>query len=322
MLNEFAMEVEIPNTQVDKFTKFFNGKVLAMEIDKLHGIEPALSRWHDVKLTGLIKTMGLSSSCVQSKSSVEALKKRIDFLESCGANRQKELAAISELARAMSNEVSERFNMLIHRIDVKVYEKCGSKFDYIENKIISTVRQELSFISTPLPFEHPPKGYEPRVSSTSPFKIVPGTPMKLDFLDDLESRKSYGYSKTVATPIETVAPEILPAKTIIKVRYVESATDDSPVGHLRKDAKKIGRKPLHVKLSDADADSEGGGENGHITQDSEIDSALSSNNMCIRPTEPRRNKKLQSPKDINQDSNLGNALGTETNALEMSGFRT
>lgn len=55
MLNELAMEVEIPNTQIvrldlsqAKFEKYFIGKALATEIDKLHGIEPALCRWKDV----------------------------------------------------------------------------------------------------------------------------------------------------------------------------------------------------------------------------------------------------------------------------------
>lgn len=44
------MEVELPNDQVAKFEKFFNGKALGIEIDKIHGIEPALCPWKDVPL--------------------------------------------------------------------------------------------------------------------------------------------------------------------------------------------------------------------------------------------------------------------------------
>jgi hypothetical protein len=67
------MEVEIPNnrtspltSEVAKFEKFFNGKALAIEIDKLHGIEPALCRWTDAKLSGLRKSIGMTASDTQS----------------------------------------------------------------------------------------------------------------------------------------------------------------------------------------------------------------------------------------------------------------
>lgn len=85
---------------------------------------------------------------------------RVSFLESCGLGRQKEVDAIKELASSITTEISHRLESLIHRIDCNVYEKCGSKFDTIESKVLSTVREELSFIATPLPFKHPPAGHE------------------------------------------------------------------------------------------------------------------------------------------------------------------
>jgi hypothetical protein len=121
-----------------------------------------------VKLGGLKITLGMSDpniKCILAiinivSSSIEALEKRTFFLEECGINRKKEILAISDLTSNILKGIQNKYESMQHRIDCKVYDKCGSKFDIIENTIISTVRAELSFISTKLPFKHPPEGHE------------------------------------------------------------------------------------------------------------------------------------------------------------------
>ncbi|KAH6569492.1 hypothetical protein BASA62_004863 [Batrachochytrium salamandrivorans] len=144
--NQMAMEVEIPNDQIEKFTKYFGQDTIAAEIDKLHGLEPVLRRYRDVKLSGLKRTLGSTLSTVNVKSSIETLLTRVGYLESCGLNREKEVTAITEMAISQMRDTTARYTALVNRIDAKIIEKCEAKFEVIEEKILLVVRDELSFI--------------------------------------------------------------------------------------------------------------------------------------------------------------------------------
>jgi hypothetical protein len=63
-LDQFSMEVEIPVDQEDKFVKSFKGKVLAREIDRLHGIDAAICSWTDCTLSNLQKSGGTTNVSV------------------------------------------------------------------------------------------------------------------------------------------------------------------------------------------------------------------------------------------------------------------
>ncbi|KAI8917346.1 hypothetical protein BC831DRAFT_485385 [Entophlyctis helioformis] len=145
-MDQMAMEVEIPNSQVDKFTKYFNRDILAAEIDKLHGLEPVLTRYRDAKLSGLKKTLGSVSANVNEPSSVEALLKRIESLEQCGTVRDKEITGIIELATQLTHDMTARFDSVVERIDARIFEKCGSKIETIEEKLLMCIRDDLGFI--------------------------------------------------------------------------------------------------------------------------------------------------------------------------------
>ncbi|KAJ1340212.1 hypothetical protein BSLG_005205 [Batrachochytrium salamandrivorans] len=145
-LDQMAMEVEIPNDQIEKFTKYFGQDTIAAEIDKLHGLEPVLRRYRDVKLSGLKRTLGSTLSTVNVKSSIETLLTRVGYLESCGLNREKEVTAITEMAISQMRDTTARYTALVNRIDAKIIEKCEAKFEVIEEKILLVVRDELSFI--------------------------------------------------------------------------------------------------------------------------------------------------------------------------------
>lgn len=155
----------------------------------------------EVKLTGLKKTMGMISAESQVRSSVELLTTRIGFLESCGSNRTREVAAIKDVVMSSMNEVQNKFDALRHRIDCKVYEKCGVRFDKIEARIIATVREELSFIATPLPFQHPPSGFKGH--SQIGKLVIDGrssSQTSLNFLGELQKQKK---SAAIKSPINT-----------------------------------------------------------------------------------------------------------------------
>ena len=58
------------------------------------------------------------------------------------------------------NEMQSKLSLLDHRINMKVYESCGSKFDLFELKLMKVLRDDLLFLGTPLLFKHPPDGIE------------------------------------------------------------------------------------------------------------------------------------------------------------------
>ena len=116
------------------------------------------------------------------------------LLENCGVGRQREVEAIKDLATNIMKEITAKYENVKQRIDCKVYDKCGSKFDFIEEKILSTVREELSFIATPLPFTHPPTGNENLRKRT--FSKQKSNTSHLDFFAELRQ----GASSPAPTP--------------------------------------------------------------------------------------------------------------------------
>ena len=140
--------------------KAIKSKTLAREIDKLHGIEPALCSWIDAKILNLRKTGGSTNPNEVGTSSIESIRKRIEMLEKCSETRTREVAGIKDMAISIQEELNKRFDSLVHRIDMKVYERCGSKFDAAEYKIMKVLKDELAFLASPTVFKHPPEGVE------------------------------------------------------------------------------------------------------------------------------------------------------------------
>nr|KAJ3420991.1 hypothetical protein HK105_004762 [Polyrhizophydium stewartii] len=161
-LDQMAMEVEIPNTEIDKFTKYFTRDTLAAEIDKIHGIEPALRHFRDIERTQEVAW----NHTYDVKSSLEALSTRIGFLESCGTAREKEVGAIVEMAATLMRDMSIKFDTLTQRLDEKVYAQCESKLEIVENGIIDVIRNELSFIKS-LPLKLSQISSAPDTTATS-----------------------------------------------------------------------------------------------------------------------------------------------------------
>ncbi|KAJ3092050.1 hypothetical protein HK102_011256 [Quaeritorhiza haematococci] len=108
--DEFALEIEIPNQEVEKFEKLFKGNVLPQEIDRIHGIEPSLSKYRDVKLMRLKKTQGSGTRGADgiTRSSLEVLQRRIEALEACNSRRWKEVRGIQEQLSAQELVIGKR----------------------------------------------------------------------------------------------------------------------------------------------------------------------------------------------------------------------
>ncbi|KAJ3274987.1 hypothetical protein HDV01_001493 [Terramyces sp. JEL0728] len=151
----------------EKFNKQFKGKTLTAEIDKIHGIEPAICSWTDCKFGNLKKTHGSTLAQTNEKSSAENIRNRLEGLENCSSGRQREVDAIKEMYTNITKDITKKFNDLCHRIDMKVYEKCGSKFDVMESKIMKLLHEELTLLAMPCGFKHPPEGVHKRETGLS-----------------------------------------------------------------------------------------------------------------------------------------------------------
>ncbi|KAJ3305682.1 hypothetical protein HDV03_001090 [Kappamyces sp. JEL0829] len=202
-LDALACEIEMPNDQEvsvsvskqrqSKFLKEVKSKTLSREIDKLHGIEPALCSWSDCKISNITKSGGSTNVHSPERSSVDTIRRRIENLERCSAQRTKEVSAIKDMAASIKEEMGKRFDALCHQIDMKVYERCGSKFDTAEYSIMKVLREELSFLATPVNgFKHPPDGIQKTDSGAQAFLAA--------------LQKTYTASKAVSPHMATVLP--------------------------------------------------------------------------------------------------------------------
>eukprot|EP00842_Homolaphlyctis_polyrhiza_P002653 jgi/Hompol1/3389/HPOL_003238-RA len=134
-LEEMAMEIEIPTSQIEKFTKHFNKDTMAAEIDKIHGETDRSEAIIGIDL-------------IICEHSIESLVSRVAALENVGNMRDKEVSAIHDCIVAFINETQNKFDALSDRIEQKFYESCESKFEIIESRILAVIRDELSFIKS------------------------------------------------------------------------------------------------------------------------------------------------------------------------------
>jgi hypothetical protein len=59
------------------------------------------------------------------------------------------------MAKTVIFETKRKIELLTQRIDCKVYENCGSKFDKIESNLMKILREDLLFLGTPSHFARP-----------------------------------------------------------------------------------------------------------------------------------------------------------------------
>ncbi|KAJ3171880.1 hypothetical protein HDU87_008198 [Geranomyces variabilis] len=146
-LEDFGFEVEVPNTEVEKFKKFFKGKALAQEIDMLHGIDPLTTSRRDAKLVNMKKTLGSTLQETDVRSSIEVLTKRFKALEQVGVNRDREVSAIQDQFAFMQTTMLKRFDDTGARFQAKMEDAVWKKMGAVEKEIRDSVQQDLAVLN-------------------------------------------------------------------------------------------------------------------------------------------------------------------------------
>ncbi|KAJ3414188.1 DEAD H (Asp-Glu-Ala-Asp His) box helicase 11 [Chytridiales sp. JEL 0842] len=137
-LDQFGVEMEVPNSNVAKLEKDMKGRNILQEIDKLHGLSP-VTRTYDVKVLHLTKTMGSTVSASTPRSSLEALQARIRGLEQCTQNRMKEVTAIKEQWEFLKGQIESKMDALEKRALSK-----PKKIEEFERVVVESVMAELA----------------------------------------------------------------------------------------------------------------------------------------------------------------------------------
>ncbi|KNC95969.1 uncharacterized protein SPPG_08574 [Spizellomyces punctatus DAOM BR117] len=163
-MEEFGFEVEVPNDQVEKFQKFFKGRTLAEEIDRLHGIDPLVTKWRDAKLQNLKKTMGTTLKDTDGslpptsphsvytdrspvRSSLEVLESRFKALEQVGQTRDREVRAIHEQFAYLQTTMLQRFDDIQKRFQTKMEDAVWRKMQNVEKDIRASVQEDLAVLN-------------------------------------------------------------------------------------------------------------------------------------------------------------------------------
>ncbi|KAI8854524.1 hypothetical protein BC829DRAFT_380140, partial [Chytridium lagenaria] len=139
-LDQFGVEVEVPNEQVANLERQLRGKSLLQEIGRIHGLSPAL-RVSDARVLKVTKTLGTTIKSQSTKSSIESLQNRLKALEGCGGQRVKEVQGMCELWNALQMQVNGRFKVLEEKLTSKP-ERLGR----IEGDIVDMLNEELKSI--------------------------------------------------------------------------------------------------------------------------------------------------------------------------------
>jgi hypothetical protein len=133
-------------------------------------------------------------------SSCDNLMRRLERLEECGVQRQKEVDAIKDMSKTVLQETKRKLELMESRIDCKVYEKCGSTFDAIETRLMNILREDLLFLGTSSLFGRP-EGIDKtdtgvkalikvlhqtakKPTSPSPIKAKVTTPLNIQYLEE------------------------------------------------------------------------------------------------------------------------------------------
>ncbi|KAJ3076395.1 hypothetical protein HDU98_003650 [Podochytrium sp. JEL0797] len=139
-LDQFGLDLELPNTQVAHLEKQLYKKHLLAEIDKIHGLSPSF-RNPDCRVLRTTKSLGSGVCRDHTKSSVESLQSRIDSLQNCSKGRRREVDAIVEQWNAMQDNMNAKAARMEAKIDAK-----PPKLIEIENWVVGRVMDELKSV--------------------------------------------------------------------------------------------------------------------------------------------------------------------------------
>ncbi|KAJ3045564.1 hypothetical protein HDV00_009221 [Rhizophlyctis rosea] len=113
----YLVELEVPNDQVGKLEKGIKDGGLATEIDKMHGLDPSLSR-RDVKITKFSVTMAPQQPQNQeARNTIEQLEERLLDLELKERARSIDLRVVMERLQVFQVDIYKRLEGMEKKVD-------------------------------------------------------------------------------------------------------------------------------------------------------------------------------------------------------------
>ncbi|KAJ3331327.1 hypothetical protein HDU76_003470 [Blyttiomyces sp. JEL0837] len=139
-LDQFGVELEVPVDQVSNLEKQLWQKSILLEIDRIHGLNPAL-RHSDTKVLRVTKSLGNTVLANVPRSSITSLETRLRNLEAVGTNRFKEVDAIKEQWLATKVKLEKRMERL-----EEVASSRPARLVAIEEAVVAILTEELESV--------------------------------------------------------------------------------------------------------------------------------------------------------------------------------
>jgi hypothetical protein len=178
--------------------------------------------------------MSIVIAVYEVTSSCENIQRRLERLEMCSVQREKEVEAIKETTRSIIQETRRKLELLEGRINCKVYEKCGSTFEKVESRLMQVLREDLMFLGIPPIFDHPEDAARSdsgvvavvkalqqtakKPPGVSPIRAKVSTPVSIQYLEeasrlsilaDEEEAKSLAEVPLTSAPIVDGKPQVI-----------------------------------------------------------------------------------------------------------------
>ncbi|KAI9011390.1 hypothetical protein BC832DRAFT_590617 [Gaertneriomyces semiglobifer] len=116
--NVYLVELELPFSQVGKIEKAMKDGLLAMELDKMHGLDPALNKRKDVKITKCQVTLAPAQpQNVEVKGTIEHLEQRLLELELHERGRSIDLRVVMERLQGFQLDMTKRLEVMEKKTD-------------------------------------------------------------------------------------------------------------------------------------------------------------------------------------------------------------
>ncbi|KAJ3209818.1 hypothetical protein HDU82_000058 [Entophlyctis luteolus] len=139
-LDTFGVSLEVPSIHVAALEKELGRKFLLAEVDRIHGISPAL-RTPDAKILRITKSLGATVCTDCTPSSIESLNGRVNSLMKCAKSREKEIVAMSDQLKDLEERIRFRTCSLESKISTR-----PSGLVEVENWLVDRISAELKTI--------------------------------------------------------------------------------------------------------------------------------------------------------------------------------
>ncbi|KAJ3293522.1 hypothetical protein HK104_004394 [Borealophlyctis nickersoniae] len=135
----YLVEVEVPSDQVGKLEKAIKDGQLGLEMDKMHGLDPSLSR-RDIKITKVSVTLAPAQPQNQkARDTIEQLESRLLELELRERARSIDLRVVMDQLRGFQVDIYKRLETMEKKVD-ETLSTLSVKCDKME-KLVNRYRK-------------------------------------------------------------------------------------------------------------------------------------------------------------------------------------